>query len=308
MEDLKARIKAAALSHDYTTVHQLGKESRDFKNLGRKLRQLSQIEGEWVAERRGQSMLWSPVWPDHYGERFLFRGVEKVILMSATARPKTAALLGIKPEEFEFIEYPSSFPAKRRPVIHVPTLRMNHRNTDEDLDLWMTRIDQIIGPRLGRKGIIHTVSYKRRDLIMKQSQYSRYMLTHTTGTTRAIVEQFKEMDAPAILVSPSVDTGFDFPLRECDWILISKLPWPDTRSAVMKARTKADPDYMPYLTMQSLVQMAGRGMRSELDACEVVCVDDNIKWVLKSYRSFAPQWFLDSVRFDSTIPVPLEIT
>ena len=70
----------------------------------------------------------------------------------------------------------------------------------------VARLDQIIGKRLDRKGIVHTVSYARRDWVLKWSKYSRLLWTHAPDNTEKIVEQFKRAAPPAVLVSPSLST------------------------------------------------------------------------------------------------------
>ena len=211
----------------------------------------------------------------------------------------------MEPDQYEFMEYPSTFEKERRPVYRIPTVRLNKDTDEEGYRTWLTRIDQIIRDRLGRKGVIHTVSYKRAQLVMEKSEYRKYMMIHNSKNTRAVVEAFRKSDPPAILVSPVMDTGWDFIGPQARWMIVGKLPWPDTRAAVMRARKEKDPEYMAYLTMQGLVQMSGRGMRSEDDWCEVFVIDDSLGWFMKGHGEFAPQWFREAIKWVNVIPEPL---
>lgn len=291
------RVKYAAL-----------REIRELKTLISKLQALAQTKGDWIPEHinRGRSVKFDPVWPAEYSESVLFRDIPKVAIFSATLRPKTAAILGIKPSYYEFCEYPSSFPLERRPVYHVPTCQMNHRATDDHVRLWLTRIDQLIAARQDRKGIIHCVSYARRNQILRNSEYRSIMISHDPSTTRSTIEKFKKMPPPAILVSPSVSTGYDFAYETCRYIIVAKVPFIDKRSLIMQARCKSDRDYDMYVTAQTLVQMIGRGMRAEDDYCETLVVDDSFCWYVNKFKQFFPKWFLDSVKWLKTIPKPLE--
>lgn len=227
--------------------------------------------------------------------------------MSATVRPKTLGLLGIADTEYEFIEYPSIFPKERRPIYRIPTVRLNKNSDADDYRTWVQRIDQWISKRLDRKGIVHTVSYNRAKLLLEQSSYKKYMMAHSSKNTRAVVEAFRKSSAPAILVSPVMDTGYDFQGDTARWQAIGKMPWPDTRSAVMRARIEKDPDYAAYLTAQALVQMCGRICRSEEDWGETGIFDDNFNWFVRKYNEFLPQHFKESVRWVQTIPEPLKL-
>ncbi len=280
-------------------------EAKVLRDLGRKLDFLAKMRGEWVMERHERSMHWDPVWPGEYAEGYLFAGIEHVVLVSATVRPKTAHLLNIPASDWEFREYPSSFPVERRPVIHVPTVRMNRRTPPGEIKMWLARIDQLIGKRLDRKGIIHTVSYRRRNEIMAASEYKGVMVSHESRNTAAAVHNFKSMKPPAIFVSPSVGTGYDFPYDQVEFQIVGKIPFPDVSTAVMKARTREDPEYTSYLAMQALIQMCGRGMRAEDDRLETLVIDDSMRWFVWKYKDFAPKWWLDSVRWVRSNPEPL---
>lgn len=289
---------------EYTAI----REASAVRRVLGKVKTIAGMKGEWVMEQQGKRYRFDPVWPAEYAEQVLFKGIKKVVVFSATIRPKTADILGIKPADRDFNEYPSTFPVARRPVIQVDTCQMNFRTTPEQLKKWCNRIDQIIQNRLDRKGIVQTVSFARRNLIMQESEFASLMYVNDPSNTRSVVEQFKKADPPAILVSPSVTTGYDFPYETCQYQIIGKIPFMDNRPAVIQARSKSDKDYTNYMAAQNLIQMAGRGMRAEDDICETIIIDDNIKWFIYRYKQFFPKWFMESYRQSATIPRPLELT
>jgi Rad3-related DNA helicase len=77
--------------------------------------------------------------------------------------------------------------------------------------------------------------------------------------------------------------------------VIGKVPYPDTRPAVVKRRHELDPEWTSFMAMQVIVQEAGRGTRSEQDKCEVLIIDDTWVWWWPRYKKFAPQYFIDRV-------------
>ena len=191
---------------------------------------------------------------------------------------------------------------------HVPTTRVSYRSDDYSATIWQSRIDQIIQRRLDRKGIVFTVSYDRARLLMSRSRYKNIMLTHSTGDVTLVINRFKQMKAPAVLVSPSVTTGYDFPaeLYNIRYIVVGKIPYPDTRDPVMEARRRDDPDWPSYMAMDTLIQETGRATRSETDKCEVLVVDDNICWFYPKFQHFAPKWFQERWKGSlSCVPDPL---
>jgi len=282
------------------------REVRHIRGLTRKLEEVTALQGKWVGEVTKGTLTLAPLWALNYAERFLFLNIARIVLTSATIRPKTMEMLGIGKEDSAFVEYPSTFPVESRPIIHIPTARISFRSTEADMRQWTSRIDQIIQGRQDRKGILHTVSYDRRNKVLASTRFRDQMFSHDSHTTRSAVQAFRRADPPAVLISPSMVTGWDFPGDDCEYMIIGKIGFMDTRSAIEGARSKDDPEYVAYEAMQQLVQACGRGMRAEDDRCEVLIIDDNAKWFVPKNRHFAPQWFTDAWVWGSTIPRPLE--
>ncbi len=284
------------LSHAYRTA----------KSVVSRLNAMILAEGEWVIQRGPHAYRFTPRWVSPYGP-VLFQQAPKILVMSAILTPKTADSIGIPGDDRTWIEVPSYFPPQNTPIYHVPTARINYRTDDYGTSQWVARIDQYIQRRLDRKGIIFTVSYDRANLLIQRSRYSDIMITHTTGDVSRIVQRFRQMPPPAVLVSPAVTTGWDFDEDTgVRYIIVGKIPWPDTKDPVMRARNADDKEWSGFLAMGTLVQEAGRATRSPSQRTEVVLVDDNVTWYMRAYSKYAPRWFLE--RYIGTreyVPDPL---
>jgi len=280
------------------------REYQHWANLTRKLSLVASMVGPWVVEpsRRGYQL--NPLWPSQYAERALFVGIPKIYAYSATVNPKTMHMMGVAPDELESFQYASSFPPRRSPVYRIPTCKVDRHMDNGSRKLWLGRIDQILAKRLDRKGILHCVSYQRSEEIMAASAYRNYMVRHTSADTAETIEWFKASRPPMILVSPAVTTGYDFPGSECEFSIVAKLPFPDSRSKIMKARSKEDPLYIPHLTIQTLQQETGRGMRFPEDQNESWILDDHITWMLAMHRSEFLEWWLKLYHRRDLIPDP----
>lgn len=280
-----------------------------FKNLHKLKTRLKTLESQdsdlWITEYFSDYITFDPLWPPEFSERLLFQGIPSILLTSATMGESTLNMLGVPNRGgTKTIEYPSYFPVAQRPVYYVPTTRVDYRINNLGYNLWCNRIDQIISQRLDRKGIIHTVSYDRRNRITNVSEYTKYFYTHESRGVVRSLQKFRDASTPAILCSPSVVTGWDFPYHQCEYQIIGKIPFPDARRAVDKARRERDPEYSCCMAMQNLVQTCGRGMRYPDDQCENIIIDDHFAWFVRKYKKFAPKWWLDAVRTVQTIPVP----
>jgi Rad3-related DNA helicase len=124
------------------------------------------------------------------------------------------------------------------------------------------------------------------------------------------LDRFRDSPSPAILISPAITTGYDFAYSQCEYSIVVKMPFADSRSPIMAARAKADPEYIPYLTAQTLVQSCGRGMRAADDQCETLVLDGSIKWFSrpqdkKGFRHLLPSWFIRQLVYADRQPEPL---
>ena len=176
-------------------------------------------------------------------------------------------------------------------------------------------MDSLISRRMDRKGVIHPVSYDRGAYILQNSRHQGLMIAPKGKMLDDSLKLFRESPPPRILISPAITTGYDFPGRDCEYQIIVKIPFIDARSPIMRARSAADPEYLPYLTAQILTQTCGRGMRSPEDHCENIVLDQHANWFLKpkssgvtkkrgGFRHLFPGWFLNQVQYPNSPPIP----
>jgi Rad3-related DNA helicase len=283
-------------------------EHRRLKELVRRLELLLQATGDWVWEfgEDWLSVQLEPVWPAPYVEQLLFRGVSKLLLSSATIRPSHMKYLGLKEGQYEFISALSPFAAWRRPITWIPTVALSKETEQAPLEKWLSRIDEIFESRMQWKGIIHPHSYHLAKFIKAASRHRRHILLPNRLTTRSVVEQFKAMKPPAVLLSPAVRQGFDFSYDQARWQIIAKMPFPPVKSSpILQRRVDEDPAYQDHLTADALVQTAGRVVRAEDDLGETFIIDDNWDWFRKKHeRVLFSGWFREALRTERTVPAP----
>lgn len=266
---------------------------------------------KWIARPSGKGTLLSPVWGSRYAEEYLFRGIERVILMSATLTRSDAGKLGIEEDQFDVYEVESAFNPSRRPFIFIPTkvsdyskpIRVDNRTSTGELQLVQNTMDVFIGRRLDRKGIVHTVSYDRADMIYSRSRHKNIIMTHDRNNGMETTARFKRMQPPAVLASPRIKEGEDFAFDLCRYVILPKVPFPDSRDPMIQARITEDKDYKNYLAMISILQMIGRGMRDARDWCEIIILDGHWLWFRDAVEF--PKWFKRAWRVSYSQPEPL---
>lgn len=227
-----------------------------------------------------------------YSEPYLFRGVEKILLMSATLFRDDAALLGISSEDSTYFEIQSAFSHRRRPIIYFPTsppIRVDHKMTRGGRQLWINQIDKILEFEGEAKGIIQSRSYSRSDSIQELSSHASQMIVHDNRNTSQAIAQYKSSIAPCTIVSPVIEEGIDFPYSLCDYIIIPKIPFLDLRDPYTKAMNTRDKDYCNREVVRTLIQMSLRGMRAHDDWCRIWMICGHWAWIRKAKWFYS--WF-----------------
>ena len=311
LASVKSRIADLDVAHaiaegDDAERARLTSLTRREKSLGVRLTSLIDTKEPWAWESVYGGIRFTPVWPAQY-QRLLFGKAKRVLLLSAVLSRKTMDLVGV-PKSAPLVVAPSYFPPEKTPIWRIPTVRVNSRTTPIEMANWVERIDQIIDARLDRKGIIFTVSYSRQKFLVENSRHQHRMITHASGDVVKAVEEFRKYPPGHVLVSPSVTSGWDFPDDDCRYVVVGKIPYPDTRVNVIQARTKSDKSWTSFQAMETVVQEAGRGTRSTTDWCEVLIVDDNWGWFYERYWEFAPSSFANRIQGVSrVVPTPLQL-
>jgi Rad3-related DNA helicase len=297
--------KSLKLEINRPDLRQYLRRFQRLRSLVLRLDSLQRSQVEWIREWSTNSVSLCPIWPSTYNSRLLIG--DKILLMSGTLTRKGVEKLGIMEEECEWIDSPSPFDPALSPIHHVETIRLTYNTPPENYKVWARRIDQIIEKRLDRKGILFTVSYARAQLFHRLSAHQDKLVLHDTWNVQDRVAEFKQMKAPAVLVSPTVTSGWDFPDSECEYIIIGKVPFVTATGELTKARQKNDSEWVHSLAMETIVQEAGRGTRSGTDRCEVFIVDDMWKWWYPKFKHFSPQWFQDRIgKSLDLVPEPRE--
>lgn len=269
------------------------------RNLLKKLSMLVDMQVEdWVGEPTKDGIRFDPIWPGRFAEKYLFRGIRRVLLFSGTLNRKAFELLGVREDQYTFYDYDSPFHPGRNPLILAPLGSFKYPIKPELMMRAVDQFDDVVDQRKDVKGILHTVSFDHLEQFIARSRHVNLFISNDVKyaggmrRTENVVDDFKAATPPAILASPSIRAGWDFPDDFCRYQYILKVPFPDTKSAVAQARKKLDPEYHDNLAMTSLIQMCSRPCRSQYDFNMNIIGDTRVGWFLMGKRHLAAKWFL----------------
>lgn len=280
------------------------KKLNHLQNLNRRLTLLTRARAEdWIVEELEDGYQFDPIRPARYAENNLFLRIPKIVAVSATLTPKSLYIIGMSKRDYTFHEYPSDFDPKDCPIYYVPTVRVDRHHPDLGA-LWV-RHDQIAGRRRDRNGIVLPVSYDRGSQLYNSSRFRDSMMLGKRGQTPSqLIEDFRESRTGTILIHPAIGMGHDFPGPVCEWLMLSKVPFSDSRSKIVQAREEADPEFGPHIVAQTMTQNFGRHVRYRKDRGEGFICDDHMSYFYPRWKYLFPQDFRRRYKRVEVLPAP----
>lgn len=255
------------------------------------------LDENWIYQeietKRGIRYSFKPTWVTEVAHQYFWDHAERFVVMSGT--PPLPRTLGLEPEEWEWIEVPSGFPAQRRPVYYLGVANLTNKTMAQEVEKIIPPVKEILEKYPDSKGLIHTVSYSLCQYVLSHVNSSR-LITHGNGVQEKerILAKFKDSRDPLVLVSPVMDRGIDLPYDYCRFVIIVKVPYPDLSDKQTNKRLYGSSYGQVWYrgeAVRSIVQMSMRGMRFTDDECSTWILDSQFgNLYSKSHELFADWW------------------
>jgi Rad3-related DNA helicase len=276
------------------------------------------VDRDWKLEeipRNGsrQALLnFKPVWitPD-LANKFIWNHSQRWVLISATfpVLPVLCKQLGIDPDDIDnkkIYEVPSTFPPENSPVYLWPVANVVSTEMITAVPKIIKAIKTIMSWYPGNRGLIHTVSYDLCNKIISGVGSPR-LITHNSQNRQDIVNGYidgfdKNDPGNSVLISPSVERGIDLKNDLCRFIIICKMPWLGLGDKIVNARAYSSGEigklWYRSDAMTTIEQMAGRGVRSTEDFCDIYIIDEQVKKIYELQPSLWSTGFQECISWD----------
>ena len=281
----------------------------DYRRCNRNLNKLNKFLSFFVYdrdniffERKNRKFSFQPIHVNNIIDDALLKYGEVCIFMSSSIFDcKNFALdLGIDEEEIYVLKVPNIFDLSKNPIKIYNDFNMNYENLKINAEKSLEIIKEILNEHPDEKGVIHTFSNECAEFLFEKLNDSR-IISHDYNNREEVLDEFKESKEPLVLISPSMDEGVDLPGDYCRFQIIFKLPYKPykgTRIGKRKAIYEDGGDWYRYTMLSRLIQMYGRGIRSEKDYCQTYILDNRIWDVIDEdleERRIIPKYFLDAI-------------
>lgn len=277
------------------------KEMSRFKSLVNLSLKLNVIIENWslckyVIDCKADEVSYTPLRVSNLSQH-IFNYGEKVILMSATIidPQKFVKTLGIKEDEFHYIECPSVFPSNKSPIYMSSQVSLNYNSMDRNLPIIVNLVRKILDHHKNDKGIIHTHTHKITQYIKNHIRDHRLIFREDGVDNETILKLHNDTDDPTVIVSPSMGFGVSLDNDLARFQIVIKAPYPSLGDKRTKEMFDIDKIWYTNCMLSAFVQQSGRGTRSADDYCATYVLDKTIKDTVIRNRNKLPKEFVDRI-------------
>jgi Rad3-related DNA helicase len=244
------------------------------------------------------SVTFRPVFVGNYIVENLLPVGRKVLMLSATILDKNmfCKSVGLSPDEVEFIQMDSYFPAKNRPVIRKYVGSMSHKDIEDSLPRAVEALREVLAKFPDRRGIEQTHSERIANYIKyNMADESRLTFRKDFATTEGMLEAHR-MKSNSFIVASGLREGLDLHGDLSRIQVIMKVPYPDLGDKRTKRKKELDSSWYGVQTALSFVQMIGRSVRSKEDKAVTYIFDSSFEMFYNMNRRFIPHYVRESIR------------
>lgn len=251
-------------------------------------------------------VVFKPVRVNMFGPAKLFDKFKTTLMMSATliSSDQIARDLGIPEGDYATVSVPRTFDPARCPVNVMAVADNSFKEQENSWPVLSAAISKIVFDNPDHRIMIHAVSYVQAEKVfryLKAGFPTRSILTHQkdSGSKKKTLEVYEKTPG-AVLISPSMARGADFKGDLCRVQILIKVPFPNLGDKQISARLHSTYDGQTWYSVQTireLVQMTGRGMRSESDWCVSWILDKQFLNIWGKNQDLFPEWWRRSVHF-----------
>lgn len=289
MLSLKSRMENGEFSPQLTAVME------EMQGISNSLSTFTAtVNGEWILVdyEKNRMLEVKPVYAKQVANRGMFRKSDQFVHLSATicGFDEYRNNLGLRKEDCFNILIDNPIPVENRRIMLTCDINVNK---DVDPKELAASIDAIIAKHDNKNGVIHTVSFKLANDIVDNSRFRKRMIV--SNDRKEILKLLNNHNSGAIVLSPSIETGYDFKGDMARWQILAKVPYGYMGDPFVKLNMSRDSSWYARQAILRMVQASGRIVRGMTDYGDTYIVDSNAARLLSTYASMFPDWYIDAL-------------
>lgn len=282
-----------ALVTDDHSAESVGGMLEELQTISDKLSLYAKPMGEWILTeyKRNQKVELKPVYAHQVAEHGFFRKGDCFLHMSATicGFAEYRKSLGISDSYVE-IAVDNPIPVDNRPVKLLSAVQVSG---NYDRTVVARVIDKIIDRHGQENGVIHTVSFKLAEEIVANSKHEKRLVI--SNDRAEIMKLLGRHNSGAVILSPSITTGYDFKGDLARWQVIAKVPFLFLGDSFVKLNMERSQNWYNREALLKMIQACGRVVRGVDDYGVTYIIDKNAERLIQRSHDLAPDWWLESL-------------
>jgi len=265
----------------------------------------------WAIDPREEEdkLVLQPVLVGPFLRRRLWNRANHYLLSTATVLDPDLTLreLGLEDMPYAYLKVPSTFPPERSPVIDATVGPLTRRYKKIVMPRALEQLCHILDIEKGR-GIVHCHSYENAAYIRDNVNdgYRPRLVFHESVDRGDVLEAWlHDGRHDSVLVSVAMTEGLDLRDDLARFAVIWKVPYPSLGDKRVSRRLKLEDGERWYriVTLRTIIQAAGRIVRSEEDEGRIYVLDSSFHTLLSQTSKWVPEWFKERIQvgrsFDS---------
>ena len=297
LEDLEGRIKDVSTTEHKRDIYVVLRDDIRKLQEGLSLVGCGDPDSRWIVSTYEEGLAEiKPIYAWQVAETVLYSKAPQFLHMSATicGVEDYAATLGIK--DYSYAEVENPIPIENRKIYVMPKFSTGAKFTDYGglCDLMCRLIDR----HLPANGIVHTVSFQLADKLKDGIQARNRRVRPQTSKVRSdIIGILNEHNSSALVLSPSIEKGYDFKGDASRYQIIPKVPFLYLGDPLVRLNADYRDSWYARKAILRIVQACGRSVRGVDDYASTYILDANFVRLYHNNLNLFPKWFRDSLIF-----------
>jgi Rad3-related DNA helicase len=224
----------------------------------------------------------------HFYNKFGFK-----VLMTATMGSPKDFMRNHGLKTAKYFKMDSHFAWEKSPIIFYPGKKLSARYLEENIEWAIEKTVELLNSHQDQKGIIHTGSYELGERVWSKlpREIRKRVLTYRGSEEKDKIIKKHKKNLGAVLMGPSLLEGLNLADDDSRFQIFLKVPYPHLGDRYVKAKLEDSQKWYNWKTSISVLQGAGRSIRTPEDWAVTYLLDGNFADLLKAAGDQFPPEF-----------------
>jgi Rad3-related DNA helicase len=224
----------------------------------------------------------------HFYNKFGFK-----VLMTATMGSPKDFMRNHGLKTAKYFKMDSHFAWEKSPIIFYPGKKLSARYLEENIEWAIEKTVELLNSHQDQKGIIHTGSYELGERVWSKlpREIRKRVLTYRGSEEKDKIIKKHKKNPGAVLMGPSLLEGLNLADDDSRFQIFLKVPYPHLGDRYVKAKLEDSQKWYNWKTSISVLQGAGRSIRTPEDWAVTYLLDGNFADLLKAAGDQFPPEF-----------------